>query len=234
MKDFNKYFDHTLLKPNATEAEISALCQEACEYDFASVCVNGCFVKKAFELTRTMNRRLGSTVKVCAVVGFPLGASASSVKVFEADRAIADGASEIDVVMNIGQAVSGKWDPIEREFKTIAEICHDGNAILKVILETCLLDDEQIAEACARATMAGADFVKTSTGFAASPEGIPLGATVHHVKLMRKSSGGKVCIKASGGIRTLHKALSLIDAGADRLGCSASAGIYREYIKSEL
>lgn len=234
MKNFNKYFDHTLLRPDATEGDIAILCEEACQYDFASVCVNGCFVREAYRLTRSLNRSLGSTVKVCAVAGFPLGASATSVKVFEADRAVGDGASEIDVVMNVGEALTGRWDSVENEIRTIAEICHDGDAILKVILETCLLDDTQIAEACARATMAGADFVKTSTGFATPPEGIFSGATVHHVKLMRKSSGGKVCIKASGGIRSLHKALSLIDAGADRLGCSSSVSIMREYEASKL
>ena len=229
MNNFNKYFDHTLLKANATEADIATLCREACENDFASVCVNGCFVKFASEKIKILNRSFGSTVRVCAVTGFPLGASSTAVKVFEADRAITDGASEIDVVMNIGDAISSNWDSIENELKTIAEICHDGGAILKVILETCLLTDEEIREACARAAIAGADFVKTSTGFATPAEGIPSGATANHVSIMKESSGSKVRVKASGGIRTLESALKLIDAGADRLGCSASVSIMNEY-----
>lgn len=222
MKPFNKYFDHTLLKPDATEAQIMRLLAEAEEYDFAAVCVSGCYVSAAAEYLQDTD------VKVAAVAGFPLGSMAMDAKAGEARTAIADGADEIDMVINIGAVKDGRWDYVRHEIALLAKICHEAKAadggpvLLKVILETCLLTDEEIILACKAAKHAGADFVKTSTGFGTG------GATVHHVKLMKETVGDVMQIKASGGIRTLEDARAMIDAGADRLGCSASAAIMEE------
>lgn len=239
MKPFNKYFDHTLLKPDATAAQIRRVLEEAAEYDFASVCVNGCHVRAAVDYL------LDTDVKVACVVGFPLGAQAPDAKAGETRLAIADGATEIDMVINIGAAKDGRWDAVRDEIRLLADICHGtAPALLKVILETCLLTDEEVTLACRAACDAGADFVKTSTGFSTS------GATVHHVQLMKQaildwerdsgygqttSGSGQIearphmQIKASGGIRTLSDAQAMIEAGADRLGCSASVAIMEEY-----
>ena len=222
MKPLNKYFDHTLLKPDATEAQIMRLLSEAAAYEFASVCVNGSFVSAAAEYLQETD------VKVACVVGFPLGAQTADAKAAEARIAIADGADEIDMVINIGAAKDGRWDYIRYEIHLLAQLCHEAKAkdggpvLLKVILETCLLTDDEIVLACQMAKRAEADFVKTSTGFSTG------GATTHHVELMRKTVGDDLQIKASGGIRTLADAQAMIDAGADRLGCSASVQIMEE------
>lgn len=231
---FNKYFDHTLLKADATSAQLIRLFEEAAEYQFASVCVNSCHVTMAKEYLS----QAAPGVKVTSVVGFPLGASSTAAKIFEAERALNDGADEIDMVINIGAAREGNWDFVLEEIKLIADLCHDTqtaidtHAILKVIIETCLLTDEEISEACCAAKGGGADFVKTSTGFAVPSGDRPAGATVHDVEIMKKAVGDILRIKASGGIRTLKDAKALIAAGADRLGCSASAAIMEEYKSS--
>ena len=222
MKPLNKYFDHTLLKPDATEAQIMKLLSEAAAYEFASVCVNGSFVSAAAEYLQETD------VKVACVVGFPLGAQTADAKAAEARIAIADGADEIDMVINIGAAKDGRWDYIRYEIHLLAQLCHEAKAkdggpvLLKVILETCLLTDDEIVLACQMAKRAEADFVKTSTGFSTG------GATTHHVELMRNTVGDDLQIKASDGILTLADAQAMIDAGADRLGCSASVQIMEE------
>lgn len=215
MKPFSKYFDHTLLKADATEAEIIKLCREAAEYSFASVCVNGSNVAMCAETLQN------SDVKVAAVVGFPLGAMSKDVKVFEAARAIKEGASEIDTVINIGNLKDGKYDTIVSELKELADTCHREKALFKVIIETCLLTHDEKIKACKLVTESGADFIKTSTGFSTG------GATVDDIKLMASNIGPNVSIKASGGIRTLEDAQRFIDAGASRLGCSASVSIMK-------
>lgn len=219
---FSKYFDHTLLKSDATPDDIRKLCEEAVKYDFASVCINGCYVSDAFHYLR------GTDIKTATVVGFPLGAMASGAKSAEAKQALSDGASEIDMVINIGYAKCGRFEYIEREIAALSELCHSSHdsALLKVILETCLLTDDEIKEACAAAVKAGADYVKTSTGFSTG------GASVHDISLMRQTVGNSAKIKASGGIRTYDDAVKFIEAGADRLGCSASVHIMEEYIKA--
>ena len=218
MKAFNKYFDHTLLKPEATEGDIKKLCEEAKEYGFASVCVNGCYVPLAASLLD------GSDVKVAAVAGFPLGASSPEVKAFEANDALENGADEIDMVINVGALKDKRYSVLEDEISTLAGLCNEYRAVLKVILETCLLTDNEIMQACRLAKKSGADFVKTSTGFSSR------GASVRNVQVMKKAVGDSVKIKASGGIRTLADAQAMIKAGADRLGCSASVQIMKEYM----
>ena len=217
MKNFSKYFDHTLLKPDASAADIDRLCDEAAEYGFASVCVNGCRTAQAYEKLKNTD------VKVATVVGFPLGAMSAAVKAAETRQALADGASEIDMVINIGAVKDGNWSYVREEIATLADICHSKSALLKVILETSLLTDDEIIRLCAVSEESGADFVKTSTGFSTG------GATAHHVELMRKCVGSRLSVKASGGIRTLKDAEAFINAGADRLGCSASVSIMKEY-----
>lgn len=221
MDKFNKKFDHTLLKADASQSDILKLCRDAEEYDFASVCVNSCYVHFAAK------KLSGSDVKVAAVAGFPLGASSTAAKTAEVKDAVENGANEIDVVINIGALKDGKYDYIRNELSLIADICHKKNVILKVILETCLLTDDEITTACILAKQSNADYVKTSTGFSTK------GATVHHVKLMRQVSGDDMKVKASGGIRTLEDAISLSEAGADRLGCSASVAIMKEYLEKQ-
>ena len=204
----NKYIDHTLLKADATTAQIKELCAEARQYDFASVCVNSCHVPLAAKELE------GSEVKVCCVVGFPLGACLTGAKAFEAALAVERGAREVDMVINIGAAREGNWELVEQDIREVAEACHPG-AILKVIIETCLLTDEEKKEACLCAKRAGADFVKTSTGFSTG------GATPQDVALMRKAVGPDMGVKAAGGVRCKEDAQKMIDAGATRLGTSA-------------
>ena len=205
--------DHTLLKPEATREDIVKLCREARYYGFASVCVNPCWVALAVsELT-------GSPVRVCTVAGFPLGASTTGIKKAEAEEAVRLGAREIDMVINIGALRSGDYDAVKLDIQGVAGAAHHGGAIVKAILETALLDDNQKAIACTLAKMAGADFVKTSTGFG------PGGATVEDVALMRKIVGDDVGVKAAGGIRTLADLKSMVAAGATRIGASASVKI---------
>lgn len=207
-----KTIDHTLLKPEATAADIQALCREAKQYGFASVCVNTCYVKLASELLR------GSGVKVCCTVGFPLGAMAPKAKAFEAAQAVADGAEEVDMVLWIGALRQGNTAAVQAYIEGVVNACHP-RAIVKVILETCLLTDAQIETACRLCVAAGADYVKTSTGFSTA------GATAEHVALMKRAVGGRAKVKAAGGIRTYEDAKRMIDAGADRIGASAGIAI---------
>lgn len=209
----NKLIDHTLLKPEATKAQIEKLCSEAKEYDFKSVCVNPYYVKYAKELLK------GSDVLVCTVIGFPLGQNTTAIKVAETKDAIKNGADEIDMVINIGALKSKDEDYVLNEIKEIRNACK-GNT-LKVIIETCLLTDEEKITACKLSKEAGADFVKTSTGFSTH------GATVEDVKLMRKTVGEDMGVKASGGIRDRETALKMVEAGATRLGVSAGVAIVK-------
>lgn len=213
-EDIASYIDHTLLHPDATASQVLQLCDEARSYGFAAVCVPPCYVQQAKE-----RLGVGSLVKVATVIGFPLGYQHPKVKFLETHQAIEDGANEIDVVMNVSFFMSGKYKEVENELSDLAKFCHMREAELKVIIETALLTEEEIIKACSICTSAGADYVKTSTGFAAK------GATVEHIKLMRRVLPSKMKIKASGGIRTTAEAEALIKAGADRLGCSASIQI---------
>ena len=205
--------DHTLLKADATRDDILKVCREAREYGFASVCVNSYWVPLvAGELA-------GSTVKTCTVVGFPLGAASTEAKVAETEAALRAGAQEIDMVQNIGALRSGDVNVVESDIAAVVMAAHRAGAIVKVILETALLDDNQKLAACAAAKNAHADFVKTSTGFG------PAGATVHDVELMRRAVGPGMGVKASGGIRTLEDLKKMVAAGANRIGASASVQI---------
>jgi len=205
--------DHTLLKPEATITQIERLCDEGRQYRFASVCVNPCHVRACAE------RLQGTTTKVCTVVGFPLGASSSATKAFEAERALQDGAREIDMVINIGMLKSGNEKFVEEDIRAVVAVAKRSAALTKVILETSLLTEDEKTRACRLAKQAGADFVKTSTGFGGA------GATVEDVALMRKVVGSSMGVKASGGIRTYEEARALIASGANRLGTSASVQI---------
>ena len=216
-KPLNKYFDHTLLKPEATNEQIDKLCEEAREYDFYSVCVNTCYVSRCYDSLKDTD------VKVAAVVGFPLGACTTQSKVFETREAFMDGASEVDMVLNVGKFRSGDNDYIRDDIRAVAEAAHGFGGIVKVILETCLLTDEEIEEACKLSMEAGADFVKTSTGFSTG------GATAEHVALMKKTIGDHLMVKASGGIRDYDQCMKMIEAGADRIGASASVRIMEVY-----
>ncbi|MBK7929640.1 MAG: deoxyribose-phosphate aldolase [Bryobacterales bacterium] len=208
-----KLIDHTILKPDATRADIEKVCAEAVKYSFASVCVNAYWVPVVAKLLA------GSPVKVCTVVGFPLGATTTATKVHETREAIKCGAQEIDMVLNVGALRSGDHERVKQDIQAVAEAAHAGGAILKVILETCLLDDNQKAIACTLAKLAGADFVKTSTGFSTS------GATAHDIALMRSVVGPNIGVKASGGIRTREDLDKMAAAGASRIGASASVKI---------
>ncbi len=204
--NYNKLIDHTLLKPDAKEADVIKLCQEAKQYDFMSVCVNPYYVSLAKkELT-------GSNVLVCTVVGFPLGQNTTETKILETHDALKNGADEIDMVINIARLKDGDNPYVENEIALLKKEC--ANHTLKVIIETCLLTDEEKIRACKLAKSAGADFVKTSTGFSTG------GATVHDVKLMRETVGEKMGVKASGGVRTHEDLLNMVRAGATRIGTS--------------
>ncbi|MEO8052245.1 MAG: deoxyribose-phosphate aldolase [Acidobacteriota bacterium] len=205
--------DHTLLKPEATAADIRKVCAEARHYGFASVCVNPYWVRLV------VGELAGSPVKVCSVVGFPLGASATEIKVEETDAAIRDGAQEIDMVLNIGELRGGNQDVVRSDIRAVVDLAHAGGAIVKVILETALLNDEEKIAASLLAKEVGADFVKTSTGFG------PGGATVADVALMRRTVGPAMGVKASGGVRTLQDLKAMVAAGANRVGASASVKI---------
>lgn len=216
-KPLNKYFDHTLLKPEATNDQIDKLLEEAREYDFYSVCVNTCYVSRCYDALKDTD------VKVAAVVGFPLGACTTQSKVFETQEAFMDGASEVDMVLNVGKFKSGDNDYVRDDIRAVADATHNFGGILKVILETCLLTDDEIVEACKLSMEAGADFVKTSTGFSTG------GATEHDVKLMKETVGDHLSVKASGGIRDYEQCMKMIEAGADRIGASASVKIMEVY-----
>ena len=209
--EYNKFIDHTNLKQDATKEDIKKLCEEAISYDFMSVCVNPDFVKFASDLL------LDSEVKVCTVIGFPLGASTTRTKIFETKDALKNGADEIDMVINVSALKDKNYDLVKNEIASIKKVCKKH--ILKVILETCLLTDEEIVAACKLAKEARADFVKTSTGFSKG------GATVEAVKLMRETVKDSMGVKASGGIKTHEDLIKMIDAGANRIGTSSGTKI---------
>lgn len=211
-----KYIDHTILKPTTTLPEIEKLCNEAIQYQFAAVCVPPLFVKKAKELVKD------TPVKVATVIGFPFGYSAIEAKVAEIVLAIVDGADELDMVINISAIKNNDWQFLANEINTVLPIIRNRNGIIKVIIESGILTDDEIIKCCDIYGAAGVDYVKTSTGYAEH------GASVHAVQLMRRHLSDSVKIKASGGIRTYQFAKELIDAGADRLGCSASVQIIKE------
>lgn len=210
--DLAKYIDHTLLKPEATREQVKTLCEEAAEHDFASVCVNPTWVGYANELLAN------SVSKVCTVIGFPLGANTTDTKVFEAKDAISRGANEVDMVINIGALKSKEFDLVQADIAAVVEASHP-NAIVKVIIETCLLSDDEIVKACDLSVAAGADFVKTSTGFSTG------GATFEAVKLMKDTVGDNALVKASGGVRSKEDALKMIELGASRLGTSSGVSL---------
>ena len=215
--NYNKYIDHTLLKPDCLDKDIEKLCSEAKEYDFASVCVNSSYVKKCVELLK------GTTVKVCTVVGFPLGACSTEAKLAETKKALEDGASEIDMVINISRLKCHDDKYVENEISELKKAC--GNNVLKVIIETCLLTDEEKIRACLDAVNAHADFVKTSTGFSTG------GATVEDVKWMKQTVQDKALVKATGGIKDKDTFLKMIEAGASRIGASKGVEIIKKLKK---
>jgi deoxyribose-phosphate aldolase len=205
--------DHTLLKPDATPDKIAVLCEEALKYHFASVCVNPCNVSLCADLLK------GSAVKVCTVIGFPLGANVSATKAFETRQAIEEGAAEVDMVINIGALKAGNDTLVEEDIRTVVNEAKKRKALSKVIIETSLLTEEEKVRACQLAKKAGADFVKTSTGFSGG------GATVADIALMRKTVGPEMGVKASGGVHSLEEAQALVAAGATRIGASAGVKI---------
>ena len=214
-KEILRRVDHTVLTPTATWEQVKAVCDEGKQFCVASVCVPPRYVKRA-------NDYVGSSLKICTVVGFPNGYSTPEVKVFETEDAIRDGADEIDMVINIGKMLHGDEAYVQEEIRQIAEEAHRRGAILKVILETCYLNDEQIERACRLSVEAHATFVKTSTGFGTG------GATVHDVALMTKAVNGAAKVKASGGIHTAEEAAAMVEAGADRIGTSSGIAIVAE------
>lgn len=207
-----KYIDHTLLKPESTRADILRICEEAKHYDTASVCVNPFWIGFVAEQLK------GTDVTPCCVIGFPLGSTLPSVKAFETAEAIKDGAKEVDMVMNVGAARGGEWDLVKEDMAAVVNAAK-GKALVKVIIETCLLTDEEKVKACQIAKEVGADFVKTSTGFSTG------GATVADVRLMRETVGPEMGVKASGGVHTKADAEAMIEAGASRIGASSSKKI---------
>ncbi|OUR97900.1 deoxyribose-phosphate aldolase [Halobacteriovorax marinus] len=213
MNNINSYIDHTLLKPDATKQQIVQLCQEASEYNFATVCINPTWIETAKECLKD------SDVGVCTVIGFPLGATLSEVKGFETTRAIEAGASEVDMVINIGALKDGLDEVVLKDISTVVEAARE--VPVKVIIETCLLSDEEKVRACQLSEKAGAKFVKTSTGFSTG------GATLSDVELMRATVSDKVLVKASGGVRDLEAAKKMIAAGAARLGTSSGIKILK-------
>jgi deoxyribose-phosphate aldolase len=215
-RDWTSLIDHTLLKPEATDEDIKKLCEEAARYRFASVCVNPTWVRAA-----ACNLK-GSGVPVCTVIGFPLGANLTDVKAYEARRAIFDGAREVDMVINVGALKSGDDCLVEYDIRSVVEAAHEHNAICKVIIETALLNDDEKVRACLAAKRAGADFVKTSTGFSKG------GATVADVALMRRTVGSELGVKASGGVKGLEDARKMVEAGATRIGASVGVKIAQE------
>ena len=215
-RDWASLIDHTLLKPDASQTEIKHLCEEAAQYHFASVCVNPTWV-------RACARHLqGSGVPVCTVIGFPLGATLPDVKAYEARRAIMDGAREVDMVINIGALKSGDDCLVEHDIRSVVEVAHEYEVTCKVIIETALLTDEEKVRACQAAKNAGADFVKTSTGFSKG------GATVADIALMRRVVGTELGVKASGGVKSIDDARAMVEAGATRIGASVGVKIAQE------
>jgi deoxyribose-phosphate aldolase len=215
-RDWASLIDHTLLKPEASENEIKRLCEEAAQYHFASVCVNPTWVRvSACHLQ-------GSGVPVCTVIGFPLGATLPDVKAYEARRAIMDGAREVDMVINVGALKSGDDCLVEHDIHAVVEVAHEYSVTCKVIIETALLTDDEKIRACQAAKRAGADFVKTSTGFAKG------GATVADIALMRRAVGAELGVKASGGVKSMADARAMVEAGATRIGASVGVKIAQE------
>lgn len=212
---YNSYIDHTLLKADASEKDIKKLCKEAKEYEFFSVCVNPCFVKSAKKYLK------GSDVKVCTVIGFPLGANTTKTKLFETKRAINEGADEIDVVFNISKFKDKKYSYVGKELSKIVDLCKK-KVIVKVIIETCYLTKEEILEACKLVYECGVDYVKTSTGYGKD------GANLDDVRMMREFCKDKLKIKASGGIKTLKQVEDFVLAGAERIGTSSGVAIMNE------
>ena len=217
-----RMIDHTLLKPDATRAQITQLCREAAEYGFYSVCVNPANIAQCHAELR------GTVVALCGVIGFPLGATTTTAKLAEASDALRLGATELDMVIDIGALKSGERDLVQSEMQSLARLCHAYGARLKAILETALLSHEEKILACQLALAAGVDFVKTSTGFATVSGGTPSGATVEDIVLMRGVVGEKMGVKASGGIRSARDLLAMVEAGASRIGSSASVAIVQE------
>jgi deoxyribose-phosphate aldolase len=215
-KDWASLIDHTLLKPEATDEDIKKLCEEASRYRFASVCVNPTWVRAA-----ACNLQ-GTGIPVCTVIGFPLGATLSDVKAYEARRSILDGAREVDMVINVGALRSGDDCLVEHDIRSVVEVAHEYNVTCKVIIETALLTDDEKVRACLAAKEAGADFVKTSTGFSKG------GATVADIALMRRTVGAELGVKASGGVKGLDDARKLVEAGATRIGASVGVKIAQE------
>ncbi|MBU3109403.1 deoxyribose-phosphate aldolase [Clostridium gasigenes] len=211
-QELAKMIDHTILKPEATESEIMKLCKEALEYGFASVCINPSMVKKAAIILE------GSEVKVCTVIGFPLGATTTEVKVFETKQTIENGATEVDMVINIGKLKENNLEYVKNDIAAVVNAAK-GKALTKVIIESCLLTDEEKVKVCAIAKEVGADFVKTSTGFSSG------GATKEDIRLMRQTVGPDMGVKASGGVRSNEDAMIMIENGATRIGASASIAI---------
>lgn len=219
MEKLSKYIDHTLLKAEAREEEVIKLCSEAKEYDFFSVCVNPSFVELASKELK------GSDVKVCTVIGFPLGATTMQTKAFETKDAIEKGAHEVDMVINVGALKDGKYDYVREDIKAVVD-ASNKKALVKVIIESCLLTDEEKVKACELSKEAGADYVKTSTGFSTG------GATAADIALMRKTVGPELGVKASGGVRTYEDSIAMIEAGASRIGASASIAIVEKSVNS--
>ncbi|AGT43080.1 deoxyribose-phosphate aldolase [Treponema pedis] len=211
--EINKYIDHTLLKPTALESDIIKICDEAKQYKFASVCVNPCNVKLVAKELK------GSDVKVCSVISFPFGTSSTEIKVAEAKQAIADGAEEIDMVINVGKLLQGDLQFTENEVTLITKTCHEKNVLLKVIVETCYLEEKNIADICSIIEKAGADYIKTSTGYGSR------GASVEDIKLFKKYLKKDTKIKASGGVRTRADADTYISLGCSRIGASSGIAI---------
>ena len=211
--NYNKLIDHTILKPDASFEDVEKLCMEAKQFGFMSVCVNPAFIPLCVKLLKD------SDVKVCTVIGFPLGATLKDAKVFETREAVEEGADEIDMVINVSQLKAGNDEYVYQEIKDIRNACK--GKILKVILETCLLTDEEIVRASELSVKAGADFVKTSTGFSTG------GATVHAVSLMRQTVGDRCGVKASGGVRTYEDLVKMVEAGANRIGTSAGPKLFK-------
>ncbi|MBR7064787.1 MAG: deoxyribose-phosphate aldolase [Treponema sp.] len=228
-EDIASIIDHTILTPEATESQIVTLCDEAKKHAFASVCINPIYVKLASACLKD------SSVKVCTVVGFPLGATPSKNKADEAVNAIQDGASEIDMVIHIASAKEGKFDLVQSDIAEVVSACKKvkSDVVVKVILETCFLTDSEIIECCKSAINAGAHFVKTSTGFATPKDKdgnlLPNGATEHHVKIMRETVGNDFGVKASGGIRSAESARAMVNAGASRIGTSSGVKIISDW-----
>lgn len=215
MSKFNTYIDHTILKADAVKEDILKLCEEAKKYNFMSVCINSYWVKTAAEALK------GSKVKVCTVIGFPLGASSGESKAFEAEQAIIDGATEVDMVINIGALKDGDDESVKKDIQGVVKAAKE-KALVKLIIEACLLTEEEKVRACRLGAEAGVDFVKTSTGFSTG------GAVIEDVQLMRKTVGDHIGVKASGGIRSLEDAVKFIEAGANRLGTSGGVKIMEQ------